>query len=172
MAKGTFVGDTFEQLAEMGKSTAKASVKAVAQTFNPLQPILETKGAQKSGDKGMEKIEQAAKKAGNHTPLDFDKLQKNYGNQDAQKAQVLRNRLFQLVKGGEEKAIYEKKREEEEKKRKEAYEDREKKRREQQIQAQQQQSGTPHGKERKSIFSAKKVAKREQTEVKPASGKQ
>jgi len=36
----------------------------------------------------------------------------------------------------------------------------------------QQPADIPHGKERKSIFSHKKVAQREKTEVKPASGKQ
>jgi len=80
--------------------------------------------------------------------------------------------LFQLVKTGEEKAIMAKKQEEQEKKRKEAYETEEKKRRQKELQLQQSQAETPHGKERRSIFSPKKVARREQTEVKPSSGKQ
>lgn len=172
-SKGRFLGDTFEQLSEFGQSTAKASVQAVKQSFIPLQ-ILEQKNSPQSGqrgEKGLQQIEQAVNKNGNHTPLDMEKLKKQYLNQDEQKAQALRNRLFQLVKSGEEKVLYEKKKEEEEKKRKEAYEEEEKKRKEREN-AQAQNAAIPQGKQRKSIFSAKKVAKREQMEVKPSSGKQ
>ena len=36
MAKGKLLEDTFEQLAELGSSTAKKTVKQVVQTLNPL----------------------------------------------------------------------------------------------------------------------------------------
>lgn len=35
MAKGSILEDTFEQLVELGQSTAKKTVKSVAQTLNP-----------------------------------------------------------------------------------------------------------------------------------------
>ena len=35
MAKGNILSDTFEQLAELGASTAKQTVKSVAQIVNP-----------------------------------------------------------------------------------------------------------------------------------------
>jgi len=35
MKKGTILGDTFEQLAELGVSSAKKTVKSVAQIVNP-----------------------------------------------------------------------------------------------------------------------------------------
>lgn len=171
MPKGSFWSDTFEQLAELGKSTAKQSVQAVKQTFDPLKMMEKAVNPNAKNDKGVEKLEQGKSKKQNHTPLDFSKLENQYQNQDKIKADNLRNRLFQLVKSGEEKAIMSKKQEEEEKKRKEVYEEQEKKRKKQQ-QAMQQPADIPKGKERKSIFSAKKVAKREQAEVKPASGKQ
>lgn len=172
MPKGLFWSDTFEQLAELGKTTAKQSVQAVKQTFDPLKMLEKAVSPNAKNDKGIEQLEKGKGKKQSHTPLDFSKLENQYQNQDKIKADNLRNRLFQLVKSGEEKAIMTTKQEEEEKKRKEAYEAQEKKRRQQQTQAQQSQSAIPRGKERRSIFSHKKVAQREQTEVKPASGKQ
>ncbi len=173
MPKGSFWSDTFEQLAELGKTTARQSGQAVKQTLNPVK-ILEkavNPNAGKTGDKGIEKPEKGQASGSSHTPLDFDKLQRRYQDQDQAKADALRNRLFQLVKSGEEKILQEKKQEALEKKRKEEWEKEEKKRREQQI-AMQQPAELPQGKQRRSIFSPKKVAKREQAEVKPASGKQ
>lgn len=169
MAKGTFLNDTFEQLAEFGQSTAKASAKAVVKTFNPLSAL------EKKNNQGKDQIEEMRKegqKSGSHTPLDMEKLSKKYEDQDKVKTEALRNRLFNLVKSGDEKVLMEKKREEEEKKRREEWEEEEKKRRQKQHDLQQQNAAIPQGKQRKSIFSAKKVAKREQTEVKPSSGKQ
>ncbi|MCL4374956.1 hypothetical protein M1523_03800 [Patescibacteria group bacterium] len=173
MPKGSFWSDTFEQLAELGKTTVKQSTQAVKQTFNPVK-ILEkaVKPANnQSGDKGVEKPEGGNKQNQRHTPLDLEKLQQRYQNQDKAKADMLRNRLFQLVKSGEEKVLQEKKQELLEKKRKEEWEKAEKKKRAQEA-ANQTPAEVPHGKERRSIFSPKKVAKREQAEVKPASGKQ
>ncbi len=171
MAKGTFWSDTFEKLEELGTSTVKQSAKQVAQTFNPVK-IFEKATGQDKGDQGMEKLEKGSGKKDNHTPLDFETLKGKYENQDKQKTEALRQRLFQLVKTGEERQLDKKKQEEEEKKRKEEYLLQDKKRKEAEKKRQEQMAGTPHGKERRSIFSAKKMAKREQTEVKPASGKQ
>ncbi len=67
----------------------------------------------------------------------------------------------------------EKKQKEVQKKQKETYEGMDKKRREEEKKKQlSMQGGAPQGKIRRSIFSAKKVAKREQAEVKPSAGKQ
>jgi len=171
MPKGSFWSDTFEQLAELGKSTAKQSVQAVKQTFDPLKMMEKTVNPNAKNDKGIEQLEKGKGEKQSHTPLDFNKLENQYQNQDKMKADALRNRLFQLVKSEDKKILQEKKQEELQKKRQEEYEKQEKKRRQQQ-QAMQQPADIPHGKERKSIFSHKKVAQREKTEVKPASGKQ
>jgi hypothetical protein len=168
MPKGSFVSDTFEQLAEMGQSTAKKSVKAVGQTFNPLRMLEKTIST--NGDNSLNEKTKNLEK--NSSPLDFDKLQKKYQDHDKMKMESLRNRLFQMVKNEDEKTLERKKKEEEEKERKKVYETREKRRLEQQRKEQMELGEAPRGKQRKSLFSAKKVAKREQAEVKPATGKQ
>lgn len=171
MAKGNFVSDTFEKLAELGVSTAKKTVKSVKQTFDPTKILEKDDDSSENSMKSqMEKMK--AEKEKRSTPLDFDKLQKNYQDKDTQKADALRNRLFQLVKRGEEEILEKKHQEKQQKTQKELYEEQEKKRRALQQKQIEQSQSIPHGKERRSIFSKKKVAKREQTEVKPASGKQ
>jgi hypothetical protein len=158
--------DIGEQLLELGKSTAKKTVKAVVQTVNPLS-ALDSQNSNSLANPNSLKNPKSPKS----TPLDLDKLQNKYQDQDKMKTQALRQRLFQMVKSGDEKLLMEKKQEEMQKKRQEAYQEQEKKRREQE-QKNKQGDVAPQGKVRRSIFSHKKVAKREQTEVKPASGKQ
>lgn len=162
--------DIGEQLVELGKSTAKQSVKAVASIADP-KLIFESVTGNKSNDKGMEQLEKGKGKKGNHTPLDFQKLEDKYKDQDKAKTESLRQRLFQMVKSSDEKLMMEKKQEVMQKKRQDTYQEQEKKKREQE---QQNQRGgeLPQGKVRRSIFSKKKVAQREQAEVKPSSGKQ
>lgn len=173
MPKGSFLSDTFEQLAELGVSTAKQSGKAVQQTLSPTKLLEHAMGKDSTAsDKGIEKLEKGQSQKQKSTPLNFNKLQQNYDSQDKAKADALRNRLFQLVKSGEQKAIDDNKRKEEEKKRAVVQEEQDKKRKIAQQKQQEQFAEIPHGKERKSIFSTKKVAKREQIEVKPSTGKQ
>lgn len=174
MAKGSILSDTFEQLVELGQSTAKQSGQAITSTFSPLKMLEQVVGGQPSApqDQGMEKLEKGQSQKQNNTKLDFKKLQDKYSQQDGQKTDQLRNRLFQLVKSGEEKAIAEEKKKKEDKKRQETATEQEKKKKEMDKKHQEQAGGIPHGKERRSIFSAKKVAQRQQTEIRPAAGKQ
>ena len=168
MAKGKILQDSFEQLAEFGKTTAKQGAKQVAKTFSPLKMI---NSIIKGAENGSEDSNTAEVKEKKSTPLDFDKLQKKYQDQDKLKTESLRNRLFQMVKREDEKSLERKKAEEQEKKRKEEYEKQEKKKK--QVQQQQVQSAEiPRGKQRRSIFSSKKTAQRAQVEVRPATGKQ
>jgi len=171
MAKFGFWEDTFEQLAELGKTTAKQTGKAVKQIVDPTKMAESILGSDK-GDKGMEQLEKGMSSKQNHTKLDFQKLHKKYQNQDKSKTDALRQHLFQIVKSGEEKILMEKRQQEMEKKRKESYEEMEKKRKEQEKKQQEANQLTPQGKIRRSIFSPKKVAKREQAEVRPSTGKQ
>lgn len=166
-----FFDEISDQLFELGKSTAKQSVKAVGSIVDPTK-ILDASTGTNSGDKGMEQLEKGKGKKTNNTTLDFQKLQNKYNDQDKMKTQMLRQRLFQMVKSGDEKLMMEKRQEELQKKRQESYQDQDKKQKEQAQKQQLASSTEPQGKIRKSIFSAKKVAKREQAEVKPASGKQ
>ncbi|MDO8497509.1 MAG: hypothetical protein Q7S61_03105 [bacterium] len=169
MAKPGFWSDTFEQLAELGKTTGKQSAKSVAQTFNPVKILEQAAGSTGSPNEGDLKNEFQKKK--NHTPMDFDKLQKKYQEKDTQNLATLRNRLFQMVKSGDEKILAEKKQEEEEMKRKIYYDEMEKKRRKQAT-VQQQSQFAPKGKEKRGLFSPKKKAQAQHAETKPATGKQ
>lgn len=172
MPKGKILEDSFEQLVELGQSTAKQTVKAVASTVSPSK-IAETvfgvnSNSSETGDKLKEKLKN---KKNNHTPLDFEKLQKNYDKNDDKKTNVLRQHLFNLVRRSEEKLLYEEKQKKMERLRRETYEKEEKNKKEEKKK--QEQSGSlPKGKLRQSIFAPKKVAQREHAEVKPASGKQ
>lgn len=169
MAKFGFWEDAFEKILEQGTIMGKQSVKQVAKTFDPLQMLDQATG-QSNSDKGVEPLEKG--KSQKHTPLDFKNLQKNYENQDKQKTDALRQRLFQMVKGADEKILMEKRQKQMEKKQKGEYEVMEQKRREKEKKKQEEAQLIPQGKIRRSIFSAKKVAKREQAEVKPSAGKQ
>lgn len=167
-----FWEDTFEKLTELGVSTAKKTTQSIKQTLDPLQMIDQVTGRQ-GADKGVEQLEKGKGKKPNHTPLDFQKLQKKYQDQDKTKTDMLRQRLFQMVKAGDEKLLMEHRQKEIQKKQQETYEEMDKKRREEEKKKQQDlQAGAPQGKIRRSIFSPKKVAKREQAEVRPSTGKQ
>lgn len=174
MAKGSFWSDTFEQALEFGQGTVKQGTQAVKQTFSPIKILEQVTGSspQASQDKGKEMLEKGQIDGQNHTPLNLEELQKKYQDQDKQKMEGLRSRLFQLVKSGEEKAVGEIKKEEEERKRKLSQEEQEKRRRAEEIKRQQEVAPAPQGKIRKSIFSHKNVAQRQKVEVKPSTGKQ
>jgi len=168
MAKGNILQDSFEQLAELGKTTTKQGGKQIVQTFNPLKILENTTGEGQNTDKQKEELK---KKKDASTPLDFEKLQKKYQDEDKLKTESLRNRLFQMVKREDEKSLEREKAEGQEKKQKEEYEKQEKKKQK----AQQQQIEfleEPQGKIRRSIFSPKKVSQRNVAETRPATGKQ
>lgn len=173
MAKGGFWDDTYEKLAEFGQSTAKTTAKSLNQTFNPIKILENAVATDKTNnkDKGIEQLEKGKAKKQNHTPLDFNKLQDKYKDQDKIKTENLRNRLFQFVKSGEEKTIMEKRAKEQQRKQQLIYEAQEKKK-EEEKKKKAQATPIPQGKVRRSIFSPLKVARRQQMEYKPASGKQ
>ena len=166
--------DTFEKLAEQGATQTKKAVKSAVQQIS--SSVSATKmweqllGAS-SNQEGTRKSTETQSGDKSYTPLDLEKLAKSYQNNDQQKTDALKNRLFQLVKQGEEKLLYEKKREEQEKKQKAISDDVEKKRK-QHEEVQLQAGDIPQGKVRRSILSRKKVAQRQHAEVKPSSGKQ
>ncbi len=167
MKKGSFISDTFEKL-DIGEGAKKAVKPLAEMSGKMLESVFDL---QSPTERGMEEIEkgQNTKKS---TPLNFQKLQKKYADQDKQKTDALRQRLFQLVKSEEEKTVMKMHQEEMEEKQKELYEEQEKKRKVEEKKKQEQMLGIPQGKIRRSIFSHKKAAQREQTEVRPASGKQ
>lgn len=163
--------DIGEQLLELGKSTAKQSVKAVTSIVDPTK-LIDSDNSKNPQDQTIEQLEKGKTKKNSSTPLNLHKLQNKYEDQDKAKTQALRQKLFQMVKAADEKLMMENRQEELQKKREEAYQEQEKKKRTELEKQQAELSSEPQGKVRRSIFSAKKVAKREQAEVKPASGKQ
>ncbi|KKP61475.1 MAG: hypothetical protein UR54_C0001G0015 [Candidatus Roizmanbacteria bacterium GW2011_GWA2_34_18] len=166
MTKGSLLEDTFEQLVELGQSTAKKTVKSVAQTLNPFDKTSETQNTKHS------KSPESSKNPNNHTPVDFDKLKNKFQDKDKLQAEALRNRLFQIVKREDEKILERKDMEEAQKKRQEEYLAQEKKKKEQQQKIQGQQSGMPTGKAKRGFMSRKKTSEQQHVENKPASGKQ
>ena len=159
MQKGTILGDTFEQLAELGVSSAKKTVKSMSQIVNPFDKTSGNKTAEVNSRK-------------DHTPLDFKKLQNKFQDKDKLLAEALRNRLFQGVKREDEKILEREEMNEQQKKRQEEYEDQDKKRKKQQYKNQSQQSGMPTGKAKRGFMSRKKSSEQQHVENKPASGKQ
>lgn len=168
MPKGSFLSDTFEKLAELGGTTAKQTTKVAQQVVNPQKAFEQVTGVTTRSEEEV-KRETERKKAS--TPLDLQKLEKSYEEQDKQKEEILRNRFFQLVKEGERGALAEAKREEEEKKRREEQELEEQKKKEQERLKSQDADSLPKGKERKSLFSPKKKAQAQHAETKPSGSK-
>jgi len=175
MAKGSILSNTFEQLVELGSSTAKKSTQQVVQTLNPIK-LAQTAFGQESSNESNKSNKpnsfESLKKGKNHTPVDFDKLKNKFQDKDKLKAEALRNRLFQIVKREDEKILERKEMQEAQKKRQEEYKAQEKKRKEQQQKIQKQQGGMPTGKAKRGVMSRKKTAEQQHFENKPASGKQ
>lgn len=177
MNKGGFLDDTFEKALEAGQSMTKAGAKQIKQTFNPLQMLKSvTSSEAEGGEKDLKNKAEAMKKAqNNNTPLDFNNLQKSYGKEDDAKAKALANRLFQMVKSGDEKVYMEKKQKEEEKKQQEIFIAEDRKRKDAEKRKQQETAAIPQGKERKSILGGKKKKSGSTpapAEIKPSQGKQ
>jgi hypothetical protein len=170
MAKGSFFEDTFEKLVELGSATTKKTGKTVSQTFSPLK-ITEKMLGLDSDQSIPNQNETEEKKQNKHTPLNFEKLKKQYAEQDAQKQESLRNRLFQLIKQGDEKILHETSKKKEQQKLTEERTEVEEKKRRQIAQQQTQETTIPRGKIRRSIFAPKKVAQKQHTEIKPSTGK-
>jgi hypothetical protein len=171
MAKGNFFDDALEKLAELGSSTSKKTVNVVNQTFSPLKISEKILGLDSNpSPANQEKI--AQKQSDKHTPLNFEKLKESYAKQDARKQEELKNRLFQLIKQGDARILQEN---EERRKQEKIMEERkreEEERRRRQLQQQtDRQEIIPRGKIRRSIFSPKKVAQKQHTEIRPSIGK-
>jgi len=172
MAKTSFWRDEIlGEILELGKSTAKKSTQQISQTFSPLK-MIEKIGGFHNTSSLIEKKDNNGEGLNNSTSLDFEKLEKKYQQQDKQKEEMIRQRLFQLVRQGNQETFQRYKQKEEEKERIKMYKEQEIRQKEQERRKQEASIEMPKGKIRRSIFSHKKVAQRQQAEVKPASGKQ
>lgn len=170
MPKGNILRDTFEQLAELGVSSAKKTFKSVAQIVNPFDKTSGGKTSEVSQEKNTGKTSEV-NRGNNHTPVDFDRLKNKFQDKDKIQAEALRNQLFQLVKREDEKILERKDMNESQKKRQEEYDEQEKRRKEQQQKAQGQQGDIPVGKAKRGFMTRKKTSEQQHIENKPASGK-
>lgn len=172
MPKGKIIRDTFEQLAELGQSTVKKTVKQTTKTFSPLQLLESEDEEEKNRRKSLqEKLKKEAGEKGNNKPLDFDNLQEKYQEQDKQKIDNLRGRLFQLSKQEEKEVQTKRKKQKEEEERVEEQQAQEKKKKEEEKKKL-EEAPLPKGKQRRSIFSPKRKAQEQHPELRPAVGKQ
>ncbi|MCX6732184.1 MAG: hypothetical protein NTV98_01440 [Candidatus Roizmanbacteria bacterium] len=177
MAIKKIIKNAFEQVREVGSEMAKSSVKQVKETLSPWEMIRnsfsETDKTNQTPDAKLKEMQ--AKNGGTNTPLDFDKLNKSYANQDQQKIQMMKQRLFQMVKRDDEKTLQRSEQGKAEKQRQEAYEESEKKRRMEEQKRQSAMSAAPEGKSgRGSALSRKKrkATEPQPAETKPGSSKQ
>lgn len=179
MPKGTLIQDTFEQLAELGQSTARKTVKQLGRTLNPLSFLTDSSPDTAKSLENKQQQNQNIKKEGseikknqNSTPIDLDKLGKKFQDQEKLKEQALRQRLFQMIRQSDEKLFNEYKKKEIEKRKMEEWEKQQKEKKKKEEQARQQESLIPRGRIRRSIFSPKKIAQRQHLETKASFGKQ
>ena len=170
------IHDAFEQVVETGRDMAKSSVKQVKETLSPWDMIRnsfteeKTPQNQEQSPNVKTKLKEMQGKGEKHTPLDFDKLQKRYADQDKKKIDMMKQRLFQLVKNEEGKTVMKGKQEKAEKERNVAQEEAEKRRNEEERKRRNMMSDAPEGKSgRGTALIGKK--KRKPTEPQPAETK-
>lgn len=172
MAVKKIIRDAFEQVFETGRDMAKSSAKQVAETLSPWDMIRNSFTEQKNGQKDQQqKAKEQMGKGGNNTPLNFDKLQKSYANQDQKKIDSMKQRLFQMVKREDERTIQRSQQTKAEKERSEAQEEAEKRRREEERRRQNAMGNAPEGKSGRGTALMGKKKKRQATEPQPAETK-
>lgn len=172
MAFKKIIKDSFEQVFETGKDMAKSSVKQVADTLNPWDMIRNSFTESKDGQKDqLQQAKEHMGKGGNNTPLNFDKLQKSYANQDQKNIEIMKQRLFQMVKKDDEKTLIISKQAKSEKEQLAIQEDMEQKRREAEQKRRTEYSNVPEGKSGRGTALSGKKKKRQATEPQPAETK-
>ncbi|MFA6533211.1 MAG: hypothetical protein WCT22_04420 [Patescibacteria group bacterium] len=167
MTKNTILGDAFEQLAELGQSTAKKTVKSMAQIVNPFDNAKTSEFNPEQNSARTSEVNRGK----NHTPVNFDKLKNNFQDKDKLQADALSRQFFQNVKREDEKILQRQEMEVAQKKRQEEYEEQEKKKKEQQQKSQGQQIISV-GKTKRGVAVRKRTSEQQHVENKPASGKQ
>ncbi len=160
-----FARDTIGELLELGKSTAKTTVKQVGQTFSPLKLTEKALGIEEKEDPFKER----KSKEENFTPLNTEKLEEKYEQGKDAKYQALRRRLFNQIKQEERRLLERKKLEEARKKQIE--EERKRKEEEEKKKKEQEELVVPKGKVRRSIFAFTRKIKSKFAEFRAGSGK-
>lgn len=132
-----WLDDSLERIAETGKSAAKQTVQSLNYAVNPFasSPFEQklTGEQTKQQVEMQQQMQEKMKNEGNSTPLDFNKLDTAYKNQD-QDELALQRRYFQRIKNMEEQVWEEQKQRKAEEERREAEEEAEKRKQEQEAQ--------------------------------------
>ncbi len=179
MAIKKIIQDAFEQVIETGKDIGKSSIKQIGETLSPWDMIRNSfsenaKTPENSSAKS--KFKEMQGNGGKGTPLDFDKLQKSYADQDKMKIESMKQRLFQLVKNEDTKTAQRKDQKAAEKKQLETQEIIEQQRKEAEMRQRNSMSNAPEGKSgRGTALSGKKRKKPtdpQPIETKPGGSKQ
>lgn len=162
MKKGSFPADTLERLSELGRKTAKESIKAVTDSiFGPFTRLPEHILGQVS-----KKAEEEKGPGKNYSPLKLDDLHQGYREQDLA---AVRERLFKLTNAGTRQAIEERRAMEAERFQRQVEGQQEKKREKPKLRPVEEKI-MPKGKKRRSIYEVPKRTKRPETRV--GAGKQ
>jgi hypothetical protein len=169
MAVKKIIQNAFEQIRETGKDMAKSSAKQITETLSPWDMIRNSFTEDKQTNQNPEsQLKEMQGKGDKHTPLNFDKLEKSYADQDKKKMSEMQQRLFQLAKREEERSVSKSHQEKAEKERSINQEEFDKRRREDEKKRQQSFSA-PQGKLK---GRRKKAAEPQPAETKPGSSKQ
>jgi hypothetical protein len=169
------IKNAFEQVYESGRDIAKSSAKQIGETLSPWEMIRnsfnDSGKSPESNSNQMKSLQKELKgNGGKGTPLNFEKLDKSYANQDQMKIESMKQRLFQMVKNEDAKIIQRKDQKVAEKKQIEAHEIAEQRRREEEQKRVNALSAAPEGKSgRGTALMGKK--KRKPTEPQPAETK-
>lgn len=147
-SKGTIKSNILESLETLGKDTAKGSFEAVKTTFNPLELLGKT-GRLENKPAGSK---EAFKNKNNYTKLDLKNLQEQYDNKTKAELNAYRQKLFQLVRSGEERSLTEERQKIDQQKQQENYSQQHQQEQKKKQQQAQQQIAGPRGKRRKYIF--------------------
>ena len=172
MAVKKIIKDAFEQVFETGRDMAKSSAKQVAETLSPWDMIRNSFTETAHQDQNAQlKSKERQGRGGNNTPLNLDKLQKSYANQDQKKIDSMKQRLFQMVKREDERTMQRSQQTKAEKERTEAQEEADKRRREEERRRQGAMGNAPEGKSGRGTALMGKKKKRQATEPQPAETK-
>ena len=166
------IKNVFEQFGEASKDMAKSSVQQIKETLSPWEMIRNSFGDAENKSANTQSSSKEIQGQGkNNTPLNFDKLQESYKNQDQKNIDAMKQRLFQLVKRDDEKTQTKREHEKVHKEQSVSQEEAENKRRQEEQKRRYSLSDAPEGKSGRGTALMGKKKKRRASEPQPAETK-
>jgi len=161
------IRDSLEDAFESSKNIAKSSGEQIKKTFSPWEMIANSFSEQKSGEASkMKQLQEQMSKTPGATPLNIESLKEKHDQKDLF---AMRQKLFQMVKGQDEKLMLEQKQKKAEDERNAAYQHMENQKNLQEQQRINAANTAPKGKEHKNILGGKK--KKRGTDLPPMEAK-